>query len=36
MVSRFGYVGITGNLQAENNYGARLYVDDLDNLRFDI
>lgn len=32
MVSRFGDVGITEDLEAVNGYGARVYVDDLDGL----
>lgn len=31
MVSRFGDVGITENLKAENGYGARVNLDDLCN-----
>jgi hypothetical protein len=33
MVSRFGDVGITENLDSDRNYGARVSLDDLKNLR---
>jgi hypothetical protein len=33
MVSRFGDVGITERLDSEYGYGARVQLDDLDNLR---
>ena len=35
MVSRFGDVGITANLSAENGYGARLMLDDLCDFSLD-
>lgn len=37
MVSRFGDVGITTNLSKERgDYGARVYLDQLENLRKDL
>lgn len=33
MVSRFGDVGITEDLHVEHGYGARVKLDDLENLR---
>ncbi|MGE5512452.1 MAG: hypothetical protein ACM31O_14485 [Bacteroidota bacterium] len=33
MASRFGDVGITTNLDAEHGYSARIFLDDLTNLR---
>jgi hypothetical protein len=36
MVSRFGDVGITNRLDTDRNYGARVQLDDLENLRKNI
>ncbi len=33
MVSRLGDVGITNRLDADVGYGARVHLDDIDNLR---